>query len=472
MIRRASNRSLIIPDEESVSNEADREDQTSQIDYDAEPQLPVSVRESRAWGRMGGDDLSLTSRFTIFAIKEERLVEWNAEVLMSFLEKVVQHRFITESKNSWSRSAQRKPRRVENLREEESGLVIDEVVEIINLPKFDSSLATYGNKNTKMLPPEIRAQMKEFVAAIASLYRDVPFHSFEHASHVTMSANKLMKRIITTDDLDSTGHKREKHPCPQADLHFSTFGISSDPLCQFAVVFSALIHDVDHTGYTNAQLVAEHATIAKIFRNKSVAEQNSVVVAWELLMEPRFEDLRHCIFGNEEGRRRFRQLMVNIVMATDILDSDMLSLRKSRWEKAFDPNLSIDMPLLDEDVHRKATIVIEHIIQASDVAHTMQHWHIFTRWNARLFKELYRAFINGHAEKDPAEGWYEGQLKFFDHYVIPLAQKLRECGVFGVSGDEYLRYAQANRDEWEQKGREETRKMIQLCRSSRGIPLF
>lgn len=34
-------------------------------------------------------------------------------------------------------------------------------------------------------------------------------------------------------------------------------GISSDPLSQFAVVFGALIHDVDHVGVSNAQLIKE-----------------------------------------------------------------------------------------------------------------------------------------------------------------------------------------------------------------------
>ena len=38
--------------------------------------------------------------------------------------------------------------------------------------------------------------------------------------------------------------------------------------------------------------------------------------------------------------------------------------------------------------------------------------------------------------------------------VIPLAGKLKECGVFGVSSDEYLQYAVANRREWESKGEE------------------
>ena len=33
--------------------------------------------------------------------------------------------------------------------------------------------------------------------------------------------------------------------------------------------------------------------------------------------------------------------------------------------------------LSEEDRNRKATIVLEHIIQASDVSHTMQHWHVY-----------------------------------------------------------------------------------------------
>ena len=36
--------------------------------------------------------------------------------------------------------------------------------------------------------------------------------------------------------------------------------------------------------------------------------------------------------------------------------------------------------------------------------------------------------------------------------MIPLARKLKECGVFGVSSDEYLMYAEANRREWKKKG--------------------
>lgn len=50
---------------------------------------------------------------------------------------------------------------------------------------------------------------------------------------------------------------------------------------------------------------------------------------------------------------------------------------------------------------------------------------------------------------------------FFDFYIIPLAKKLKDCGVFGVSSDEYLNYAQKNRAEWESRGQEVVAEMVE-----------
>lgn len=44
-------------------------------------------------------------------------------------------------------------------------------------------------------------------------------------------------------------------------------------------------------------------------------------------------------------------------------------------------------------------------------------------------------------------------MKFFDNYVIPLAKKLKDCNIFGVSSDECLNNACRNRAEWEDCGR-------------------
>jgi hypothetical protein len=84
----------------------------------------------------------------------------------------------------------------------------------------------------------------------------------------------------------------------------------------------------------------------------------------------------------------------------------------------------------------------------------MQHWHIYRKWNECLFVEMLSAYKEGRSDKNPCDTWYRGELGFFDFYVIPLANKLKDCGVFGVSSDEYLNYAQKNRAEWELRGQE------------------
>jgi hypothetical protein len=178
-------------------------------------------------------------------------------------------------------------------------------------------------------------------------------------------------------------------------------------------------------------------------------------------MDERFQDLRQAIMPTVDESHRFRQILVNVVMATDIVDKDLKALRNNRWETAFSGTTHgiIEINLRDQ-INRKATIVIEYLIQASDVSHTMQHWHVYRKWNERFFKECYTAFIDGRAERNPAEYWYQGELGFFDFYIIPLAKKLDECGVFGKCSGEYLDYAKRNRHEWEAKGIEVVADMV------------
>jgi hypothetical protein len=186
-----------------------------------------------------------------------------------------------------------------------------------------------------------------------------------------MSVTKLLARVVTPETIDYKDMSY-KIKAASSDLHEYTYGITSDPLTQFAVAFAALIHDVDHTGVPNVQLVKEGDELAKTYHNKSVAEQHSINLAWDLLMENNFRELRGCIYTTQAELDRFRALLVNAVMATDIADKSLLELRRRRWDKAFgvdDPSI---VSSCQESTNRKATIVIEHLIQASDVSHTMQ----------------------------------------------------------------------------------------------------
>ena len=401
--------------------------------------------------------------------KHHRLVDWTVEILQGLLKQVVARRMSLEAtKQPFASEASQAFAGTPVFGKSQNQTVLDEVCEIITLPKFDAKVLQKQVKpDSIVLTETVLSQLHTYVAGIAALYRCNPFHNFEHASHVTMSVVKLLSRIVAPSDLDFQDGREAS-----STLHDHTYGITSDPLTQFACVVSALIHDADHPGVPNLQLIKENAVLATQYRGKSIAEQNSVDLCWDMLQDERFQDLRNTIYTNESELKRFRQLIVNSVMATDIMDKDLKALRNARWEKAFadmsspsaDDGASGGDPAADRalaNTNRKATIVIEHLIQASDVAHTMQHWHIYRKWNQRLFEEMYVAYKDGRSETDPSVNWYKGEIGFFDFYIIPLAQKLKDCGVFGVSSDEYMCYAWENRREWESRGQELVAEMVE-----------
>eukprot|EP00980_Cylindrotheca_fusiformis_P008567 scaffold1820_cov129-Cylindrotheca_fusiformis.AAC.8 len=379
--------------------------------------------------------------------KTERLVEYNVEVLTSLLEQIVGSRGGVTNRIQTLSNAEKNIGTGERT-------VLEEFIPVIPLKRFDTKELERRQRTTNVdIGAEAKYQLRHYISTIAGMYPDNAFHSFEHASHVIASVKKLLARIVNIDERNGLAASIPTDSMNLAELAGHSYGITSDPLTQFTVVFSALIHDVDHPGVPNTQLVKENTRWAQIYK-KSVAEQKSVDLAWDMLMSDEYAALRACIYQTEEDLRRFRQLVVNTVLATDIVDKELQALRKARWEMAFsysDPAArSLDHCAESED--RKATIVIEHLIQASDVSHTMQHWHIYKKWNERFFMECYGAFKEGRADSDPSKNWYKGEIGFFDYYVIPLARKLGSCGVFGVSSHEYLNYAMANREEWVREG--------------------
>jgi 3'5'-cyclic nucleotide phosphodiesterase len=285
-------------------------------------------------------------------------------------------------------------------------------------------------------------QLRDYVSEIAKLYHAHEFHNFEHASHVVMTTSLLLKRM--------SHHGKESSGDRNCGL--------LDPLTRFALVFAALIHDVDHPGVSNAQLVLEQNALSVEYNGQSVAEQHSLDVAWGLLLEPQFAQLRECLFASHAEQEQFRSVVVNAVLATDLFDQELNARREMQWEKHFGAGSTTsnwDGCEGEGDGQDKLTAVADLVLRVADVSHTMQHFVIYRKWNSRLLAEMYAAFAAGRAAQDPTIGWYEGELWFFDHYVIPLATKLctMTSGLFGTASNDFLQYALDNRAEWEMRGR-------------------
>ena len=88
-----------------------------------------------------------------------------------------------------------------------SSLPMNEIQEVVPLAEFDPSLP--GLKATDAavkLGSDVQQELRDFVSQIAAGYSlDNSFHNFEHASHVCLSSNKLLKRILQSDAVERFG---------------------------------------------------------------------------------------------------------------------------------------------------------------------------------------------------------------------------------------------------------------------------
>ena len=176
------------------------------------------------------------------------------------------------------------------------------------------------------------SQLRQYVERILKGYKDVPYHNAEHGFHVILSINKLVDMIVGQS---STGSKKKTPP--------PSFGFRNDALAQLACVFAALIHDVEHQGIPNRQLAQEDDRLAVLYNDQSIAENWSIYIGFSELLQDEFKDLRQVLFPDKEDYRRFRKMVINLVLTTDIASPERTQLVKSKWKEAFgDPIETIE----------------------------------------------------------------------------------------------------------------------------------
>lgn len=114
----------------------------------------------------------------------------------------------------------------------------------------------------------------------------------------------------------------------------------------------------------------------------------------------------------------------------------------------------------DESNDLKATVVMETIMLAADVAHNLQGWEHMVKFSNRLYMELRTAYVKKRGT-DPEPRWFENQIGFLESYLLPLAHRLDDTGVFGEkTGEIFAANVIANRDKWLTNGLDVSQKIV------------
>jgi len=191
----------------------------------------------------------------------QRRIQWNSDILLRMLQQIVARRN-AEQAHQRALGMSRRISLNESFKSDDGSssasnastghYFMEEIEEVITLPNYNPEVAKHEeNPHNIVLDPIVVKQLQEYVTIVASLYHhDNPFHNFEHASHVCMSVVKLLARIVAPEDVLK---QVENEDAADQLLYDHTYGITSDPITQFAVAFSALIHDGKRELYTFAR---------------------------------------------------------------------------------------------------------------------------------------------------------------------------------------------------------------------------
>ena len=152
----------------------------------------------------------------------QRLVDWNAEILLRLLKQVVAKRNAA-GKSTWE-DENSEPQLLPNCVAHDGSVsivVLDEVTDIIDLPGFEQSSSIHTSPNGGNyieLSPAAVGQLKNFVKAVANAYHSNPFHCLQHASQVSMAVTKLLSRIIVKDleEEEDSSDEEEEAAAPAA----------------------------------------------------------------------------------------------------------------------------------------------------------------------------------------------------------------------------------------------------------------
>jgi len=183
-----------------------------------------------------------------------------------------------------------------------------------------------------------------------------PFHNFHHLVDVAQSTFVMMEYTQLKEILR--------------------------PLEKLALFVSAIMHDLDHRGFTNSFHVATGSRLAKMYRNDSVLEHHHCAEAVMLLSQEGCD-----IFGGlsaDEKSKAF-DIIFACILATDLAHHhDILN----RWNER--------RPHVNKNSEHDRILLMQVVLKMADISNPTKPSKIAERWAHLLQQEF---FVQGDTER-------------------------------------------------------------------------
>lgn len=252
----------------------------------------------------------------------------------------------------------------------------------------------------KSVPGTLKREvLSKFCHGVRIMYNNNPYHNWRHACHVTVSAKTLLNGLC--------------HPEAFQGLE------------RIALLFSCIIHDVDHLGVWNSVLVGQGHEYAVAFNDQSPLEMRSLQVGFDILRRHNFT-AGFPELSDIKERQRFRKLVVDLVLCTDIGDKDRSRLTTLKIQDAFDDaEPGVIEQKLNTAEGRVAALML--LLKASDICAAMQCHATGIAWARMFFME------NPVRDSSGLAGFISSQRGYLEGYCLKVAKMLRDSRLVDAS---------------------------------------
>ncbi|CAE8639012.1 unnamed protein product [Polarella glacialis] len=217
------------------------------------------------------------------------------------------------------------------------------------------------------------AVLVRWIATIASMYLDNPYHSWRHAYDV---------------------------------FQFSYFALSEGAGSRFfnyhdmlALMISAIAHDVGHTGTNNSFLVQTRSPLALTYNDRSPMENMHASVLFETLTKPGLNVLSGL---STDAYTKIRAKMIEAILATDMAHHfefvDQLTARTSHTStKPFLLNVKFGGEERENASRADRRMLLTAFLHTADLGHTLRPWDVHKNLVVLLEEEF---FLQGDRQRD------------------------------------------------------------------------
>lgn len=202
--------------------------------------------------------------------------------------------------------------------------------------------------------------LTNFISSVCEKYNKNHYHNFQHAVNVLHITYML---LLETDIIDKM-----------------------KPHIIFAMLISAISHDVDHPGNTNSYEINSQSKYAKIYNDISVLENHHCSLTFQLL-----ESNNILKFIKPEDFKEFRKTIIQCILGTD------MSKHNDFLHKFSELNVNATTLSIDEQM-----LISSCFVHFSDLSNSIKTFEFSYEWSRRISKEFYEQTIKEEIEELPS----------------------------------------------------------------------